>query len=577
MSGLENEPLVETLARLRQQGTDDALVEVKASTRKLSADVWDSVSAFANSAGGRILLGLSEEDGFTPAQGFDIDVVRDQFVEGIGDGGAQGAKLTNPPAYGMVRATVDGHPVLIITIAPNQPGNKPCFVTAKGLPGGAYKRVDDKDIKLSAPEVFELQHELVPSDADRQIVDDADETDLDPQVLDDLIARRTGTKALHGAHTRKEQLVRLNVLDKRGHVRLAGLLATGTFPQQFYPRLLVDVTVHPGNEKSLPTTDLRFLDRVECVGRLADVVDDAVSAVVRNLRTYSVVDGATRRELPEIPVRVLREAISNAVLHREYSAMFVGQPVTIDVFADRVEITNPGGFWGGVTQDNLGDGTSRCRNQVLLPLMQHVAPRGQAGFTVEGQGGGVRLMIAEMEAHALERPRFTVGPDQVKVTLHRHGAEIPEHRAWLRQLTDRDLDSHEDAALLIARREGRVSVNGLRDALRIDSDEARRILTGLREEGVLRGTGTEGFVLAAGAPLPSDTDAALIRGLVGRGPQSVHDIVAWSGLSLSAVRSRLRRLVEDGWVQATAPPQSRHRKYVVHGGRTGASTMGRPA
>ncbi|QTX03748.1 ATP-binding protein [Agromyces archimandritae] len=284
-----------------------------------------------------------------------------------------------------------------------------------------------------------MQHELVPSGADRRIVPDAEESDLDRQVLDELIARRSASKVLHGAVTRREQLARLNVVDKRGGVRLAGLLATGHYPQQFFPRLLVDVTTHPGREKSATGTALRFLDRAECVGMLADVVEDAVNAVVRNLRTYSTVDGATRHDVPEIPVAVIREAIANAVLHREYSPIFLGQPVSVDVFSDRVEVTNPGGLWGGKTTDNLDDGTSRCRNQVLLPLMQHVSPRGQSGFTVEGQGGGVRSMFTEMEAHALDRPLFTASADQVKVTLRRHGAEIPEHRAWLRALADREL------------------------------------------------------------------------------------------------------------------------------------------
>lgn len=551
------------LARLRQQGTDDAGIEVKSSAKRLSADIWDSVSAFANTVGGLIVLGLSERDGFTPVDGFDIDVVRDQFVEGMGDGGLNGAKLTNPPAYGMTRETVDDRPVLLITIAANRPGNRPCYVTAKGLPGGAYKRVDDKDIKLSATEVFEMQYELTVSDADRQIVEDADESDLDTRVLDDLIERRMDSRALHGTKNRAEQLARLNVIDKHGGVRLAGLLAAGAYPQQFYPRLLIDVTVHPGNEKSLPGADVRFLDRVECTGRLADVVDEAVRAVVRNLRTYSVIEGTTRRELPEVPVNVIREGIANAVLHREYSPLFVGQPVAVDVFADRIEITNPGGLWGGITRDNLGDGTSRCRNQTLLPLMQHIAPSGQAGFTVEGQGGGVRLMFTEMRAHALAQPEFTVSADQVKVTLKRHGAEVPEHREWLRQLTDREFEPHEDAALLIARRDGRISVDGLRDTLRIDSDEARRILARLRAEGVLRGIGGEVYALADGAPLPRDDDAALVRGLWGKEPQSIHEIVEWSGMSIAALRTRLRRLVDDGWVQATAPPQSRNRRYTV--------------
>lgn len=63
----------------------------------------DSVSAFANTDGGTVLLGLSEVDGFEPVVGFAIDKVVDQFVEGMGRANAVGAKLTNPPAFTIER------------------------------------------------------------------------------------------------------------------------------------------------------------------------------------------------------------------------------------------------------------------------------------------------------------------------------------------------------------------------------------------------------------------------------------------------------------------------------------------
>ena len=85
---IDGKELAKVVSRLRAQRTDDAFVEVKACSRGLSADVWETVSAFANTAGGLLLLGLDENDGaFAPAQHFDINRVRDQFVTGMGDGG----------------------------------------------------------------------------------------------------------------------------------------------------------------------------------------------------------------------------------------------------------------------------------------------------------------------------------------------------------------------------------------------------------------------------------------------------------------------------------------------------------
>lgn len=549
------------VARLRRQATDDAEVEVKACSGGLGANVWDTVSAFANTHGGYLLLGLDEANGFVPASGFKLDRVRDQFVEGIGDGGSDG-RLAMPPSYDLQRHLIDGTPVLLISIAENDLGTKPCYVKAKGVQGGSYKRVDDKDIKLSTTEIFEMQRALTPQESDRTPIPEADVTELDPVLVDKLIDLKRESKALRGAKDRTAQLARLNATTKDGVVRLAGLIVAGTYPQQFLPRLLIDVTVHPANEKSMPGAKVRFLDRVSCEGPLPEAIDQAVQAVARNLRTYSVVEGAAREDHLEIPREVLREAIANAVVHREYHELFRGQPVTVDVFPERVMVTNPGGLWGGKTLENLDDGTSRCRNQTLMQLLQSVPFPSGAGLTVEGQGGGVKLMIHEMEAHALDRPRFRATADQVTVEFRRHGAEIPALRSWLRDLTDRQLSALEDAALLMARREGTVSVSRVREDLRIDSDDARELLTELVNIGLLREIGDEEYELWSLEPALRPSEREVLNALDDSHPLDVHELAAILGKSPNSLRPILRKLVTMGRVIATAPPTSRLRRYL---------------
>lgn len=549
------------VARLRVQGTDDASCEVKACGGGLSANVWDTVSAFANTHGGDLLFGLEETAGFVPASEFDLDRVRDQFVEGIGDGGSEG-RLALPPMYEMERHVIDGAPILVLQIAENDLGTKPCYVKAKGVQGGSFKRVDDKNIKLSATEIFEMQRALKPQESDRVPIPEADVSDLDPALVDKLLDLKRESKALRGAEDRVTQLARLSATTKDGVVRLAGLLVAGTYPQQFLPRLLIDVAVHPGNEKSVPNAKVRFIDRVVCEGPLPEAIDQAVQAVARNLRTYSVVDGAARRDHLEIPREVLREAIANAVVHREYHELFRGQPVTVDVHPDRVVVTNPGGLWGGKTLENLDDGTSRCRNQTLMQLLQSVPFPSGGGLTVEGQGGGVKLMIHEMEAHALDRPRFRATADQVTVEFRRHGAEIPELRSWLRDLTDRQLNSLEDAALLMARREGTVTVTRLREDLRIDSDDARNLLTELVNAGLLREAGGEEYALWSLEPGLRPSEREILDALHESDPLDVHELAELLGKSAGSLRPILRRLVRSGRVTPTAAATSRNRRYL---------------
>lgn len=559
---MSDEELSEIIARLRAQGTDDARVEAKSSTTKLSASIWDSVSAFANTQGGTLLLGVSEEGGFTPVENFAIDKIVDQFVSGIGDGGDQG-RLVLPPTYEISRAVLDEQPILVIRINENDPDAKPCYVKAKGVQGGSYKRVDDKDVRLSSSEIFELQTVFSISDADFAGVPETSMDDLDEILVDATLSRQEDSRAFRGTSTDHERLTRINVLKKNGQVTLAGLLVFGRYPQQFYPRLFIDVTVHPTNEKSSPTSTIRFVDRVQCDGPLTESIDSAIAAVQKNLRTHSVIVGSRRTDQLEIPIEVIREAIANAIVHRQYGPVFLGQPITVDVYPDRVEITNPGGLWGGKTISNIADGTSRCRNPRLMQLLQITSSRSGSGYPVEGQGSGVRLMINEMEAAALDQPRFRIGLDQFVVVLTRHGAEIPEHRQWLHDLVDRDLTPHEDAALVIARRQGAVSVSDLRSDLHVDSDDARMLLTKLEQEGVLRSGGPESYELASGSPLPTGTEAEVLRSLSVEHALSIHEISEITQRTPNSLRPILRNLIADGWATATAPPTSKRRRYLA--------------
>lgn len=123
---------------------------------------------------------------------------------------------------------------------------------------------------------------------------------------------------------------------------------------------------------------------------------------------------------------VLREAIANAVVHREYDTLFRNDPVNIDVYSDRVEISSPGNLWGGKTLQNLANGVSRCRNTTLMQLLQKTPLiRGDHdGSAVEGQGSGIQFMINRMKELSLAQPDFHPTFDRFRVILYRGGAEI---------------------------------------------------------------------------------------------------------------------------------------------------------
>lgn len=582
---MSSEQLRATVARLRAAGTDDAWVEVKRSGPKLSSDVWETVSAFANTAGGTIILGLSEVDGFAPAKVFDLQANLDAFVMGVGDGGIDNCKLENPPRYTLERHEFEGKSLLVIDIAENEIGSKPCFIRKLGMVSGSYKRVDDKDLRLSPTELYEMQNILKPSIDDREVVPGATPDDLNDDVVDQIIAmaRMLNSKAVRGTSDRASIMRRLNITDGGDGVLMAGLLVAGDYPQMFFPKLVVDVATYPDTAKSAPGKP-RFIDRRICEGSLSEVMADAMAAIERNLRTYSIVDGVGRHDEQEIPRDVLREAVANALVHREYNAAFTGQAVSVEIYPDRVVIKSPGGLWGGKTIDNLADGDSICRNATLMKLMRFVSLPGEVGSPAEGNGTGIELMLREMASKSLPAPEFEAGIDSFSVTLGRHGTEIAEFQSWLAHIGCAELPQIERATLLTVKRSGPKTVRELHEQLSCDSDDVRAALVNLVQRGLLcldkdgsyalfkgdlrshlPGVNHAGVAVAENIVNNSDgSPRQVLIELLGRHDSlSAREMSAMTGRQISNIRYHLNRLIADGVVEPTAEATSVHRRYVL--------------
>lgn len=560
--------LEETIAHLRAQNNDDAHVEVKQSGQKLSNDVWETVSAFANTSGGTIILGLSEKNHFTPDSSFDIQRNLDAFVTGIGDGGADNCKMSNPPHYKLQRMDFENAQLIVIEITENETGAKPCYITAKGIAGGSYKRVDDKDIHLSPTELFELQSILTPHDDDRSVVQEARSDDFDQDIINRVInsARARGSKAVKGINDQDALMARLNFTDNNGNVRLAGILVAGNYPQQYFPKLVVDVASFPDVEKSAPG-QVRFLDRKICEGPLPEVIDDAIAAIERNLRTYSVVTGTGRTDEQEIPREVLREALVNAIVHREYNPAFIGQSVAVEIYPDRLTITNPGGLWGGKTLETLDDGNSKCRNATLMMLMRDVDLNGNTGAPAEGNGTGINLMFREMASRALPAPDFKAGIDYFTVTLGRQGVEMSKYHAWLDENGCGALPQHEKAILLAVYRVKTMSVKQLREALGIDSDEIRMLAQDLVARSMINEIQPDIYCLREN----SEDNRPITRGANPRAiaisyiqehdSANIRELAAAMGKSLSSARYYVNKLIAEKLIIPTAGATSVNRRY----------------
>ena len=274
------------------------------------------------------------------------------------------------------------------------------------------------------------------------------------------------------------------------------------------------------------------------------MIEDAVNAVIKNLRVSTFINGVERIEESEIPREVLREAIANAVIHREYHEYFQGQPVSVDIFPDRVVVTNPGGLWGGKTLDNIDDGESKCRNAALMQLAQYTpieANRIGAG-PVEGQGSGIAFMINEMQAWSLPKPQFISKLGSFSVILQRAKAKLPRNMNYVNYIdhTNRSeiMDSNKNYVEELA-----------------NTKQTKQTLENYTQE---EGTQAE----SKNKPLNDDILLALIPV---DSTITTPELAELTQKSPETVRRHLRKLIAEDKVKALGKVTSRQRKYMKTG------------
>lgn len=168
-----------------------------------------------------------------------------------------------------------------------------------------------------------------------------------------------------------EQIYRLMNLLKGGHPTVAAMLLFGLYPQAFFPQWSIIATVVPGVSVGETGADgERFSDNERIDGTIEEMLERAVRFVARNIRVKTIINPETgkREDKPQYSMVAVREAILNALVHRDYSMHTQGQPIEVKIFQNRLEIANPGGLYGRMTLDQLGrvqpdtekSGTGQC-------------------------------------------------------------------------------------------------------------------------------------------------------------------------------------------------------------------------
>lgn len=385
----------EEIRTLISQGEGQRL-ELKRSLAELETGVR-AAAAMANTDGGHVLFGVRDDGTIL---GVEIGAqTRERVVQVI-------TGNTDPTLYPSVDyKDLNGKTVIVVTVPRSE--DRPHLVQ-----GRAYKRVGAADVQMSRVEYERLLLQRQQVDFDHQLVKGATYSDLDEAKLEWYIRQRAERRDVRiPATSPRETLINLGALvEEEGELAptKGGLLFFGRDPQRFIPHSEVRIARFKGAGMG------HFIDSADLQGTLPEMIDEAERFIRRNTRAAAKVVGFKRREISEYPYEAMREAICNAVCHRDY--LMDGSTVRIMIFDDRIEVNSPGSLPPGVTVKNI-DRKHVLRNKLIANYLYDI-------YYIEKWGTGIIKMRRLMHEHGLTEPVFESLDSFFAVTFYGPGQEI---------------------------------------------------------------------------------------------------------------------------------------------------------
>jgi ATP-dependent DNA helicase RecG len=495
--------------------------------------------AFANSRGGTIVVGVSDR---RPRQIMGVAWSQD-LVEQV----QEAARSTQPPLQIEVeRRSVDGYDVACIQVAPLARG------WVQTSDGRLLVRAGPTNRALVGDELLRFVRERAADPVEDEPVSAVGIDDLRPELLRQFLHARLGRSRVNLATSARD----LGLTTADGRVRLATLLTFGKEPQRQNRRFGIVVSRFEGSVDS----DARLRDKRELSGPLPVLVAHADQRIYDEMRRDAVVRGLVREEVPEYPPVALREALVNAVGHRDYSLR--GAAVEVRLYDDAVEVESPGTLAGYVTVENLRE-AQYSRNERIMDALQRLG-------LVEEAGQGIDRMIAEMEDALLDPPQFEERSSSFVVRLRGGSVFAAEDRLWVSQFGRLELSADAKVVLVFARRTGAITNEQLRRLRPLDRETSRETLQDLVTRGLLeafgRGRGT-GYRLSELA-MQARTTATLgeqLRAVLNHARRTGvvvnADVRGLLGVSAGEARSILEALVLRGLLRPEG--ERRGRRYLT--------------
>lgn len=380
---------------------EDKNIEFKREIPKKHDRFLKDIVAFSNSTGGKVILGIEDVTNIVCGIGDENPFkLSDDISNMISDGCTP---QINPD---ITVQTLEGRAVLVIDVAPGR--FRPYYLKSMGKEKTAYIRINgtSRSADSRTLQELELEGQHIYYDSMQEIGMEYEEE----QALNLCAAMKE--VALTSCKTEDEKAdVPDMTIAKLEDMGLLCMVGRDYAPTHGF-RLMTDnqikfakiqCALFKGMERD------EFIDRKEFKGPIYQQIDDAYKFVLRHINRSVEIKGIVRRDVYEIPIRAIREAIVNAVTHRSY---LDDSCIQVSIFDNRLEVLSPGRLYGGLDLKAALEGKSKCRNAAISEAFYYMG-------IIEAWGTGLGRIRKSCREYGLKEPIIEEFGDGFRVILHR--------------------------------------------------------------------------------------------------------------------------------------------------------------
>lgn len=392
---MTSEEFTNKLNKIKKTKCETQILELKKANQGCPKRLYDTLSSFSNQdEGGVIIFGIDEEHNYKEVGVYDAQDLQKKINEQC---------LEMDPVVRPLLTVLekDGKNFVAAEIPGVDLTERPCYYRGRGRLKGSFVRIGDSDEPMTDYEIYSYEAFRKKYQDDIRQVERASFSALDQEALAEYVSSLKNGKP-NISNLSDTQIYELMSITRNGISTLSAAMLFSPYPQAYFPQLCITAVVIPGTKiGETGSSGERFSDNERIEGNIPQMLDTTLSFVRKNMRNMTIVnpDNGKREDRTDYPMEAVREAVINALVHRDYSIHTEGMPIQILMFDDRMEIKNPGGIYGRIKIDQLGKVQPDTRNPVLATALEVM------GIT-ENRYSGIPTIRRAMEQYGLKEPEF---------------------------------------------------------------------------------------------------------------------------------------------------------------------------